>query len=106
MEALACYNWGLRLNGQLVRGWNNKGNLLIRLGRAEDAIWCFEQALTINPGFAMAWNGKGAALASLGKPHEALPCFERALQLGHIEAKQNIALCRQQLSRKPRWWPS
>jgi tetratricopeptide (TPR) repeat protein len=42
--------------------WYNKGNVLIKIGRYEDAIKSYEEATRIKPDYANAWNNKGTAL--------------------------------------------
>ena len=45
--------------------WCNKGVVLGKLGRHEEAIECYDKALKINPQYAMAWRNKGVALKDL-----------------------------------------
>lgn len=54
--------------------------------------------LGLNRVDAMAWFNKGMTLVQgFWRYGEALTCFEEALRLGHPNAAQAVALCRQRL---------
>ena len=57
----------------------NRGNALLALGRAQEALACFDAVLTRNPRHGGALIGRGSALASLGRPDQALADFDAAL---------------------------
>lgn len=56
-----------------------KGQSLLNLDEAEEALACFDQALALDPNHAEALVKKGAALERLRKPDEALACYDRAI---------------------------
>ena len=58
-----------------------KGVLLHRLGRADDAARCLAIARSIAPGSEPVRKNLGAALADSGRRHEALSEFRRLLEL-------------------------
>jgi Flp pilus assembly protein TadD len=45
--------------------WYNKGMMLCRLERHEEAVWPTERALKISPQNAHVWHNKGVALKRL-----------------------------------------
>lgn len=100
-EAFACYDRTLALNPRQEMAWVNKGLSLTTLGRGDEALACFDQALALNPLSEQAWFNKGVLLAQhFERYQEALPCFEEAHRLGHSQAADGIATCRQALGQK------
>lgn len=98
--ALTCFDRALEVNAHDEDGWNNKGEVLKALGRAEESAGCFERALEINPRSEKAWFNKGTLLfRSLRRYGEALRCLEEARRLGHARAEQEISHCRLAMSR-------
>ncbi len=63
-----------------LQAWHNRGVILTRLARFQDAAASFEQALAITPN-AGSWDGHGSALHLQGRPEEALRSFDNALTL-------------------------
>jgi len=61
--------------------WNNKGVILTKLGKYNEALDCFDNALKLNPGVSNTWLNRGIALVKLNEFQEAMDCFDRALQL-------------------------
>ena len=55
-KALTYCEKALRIYPFFVTGWNNKGNVLINLGKKKEAIVCYKKALEINPNYAPAKN--------------------------------------------------
>jgi len=62
--------------------WADKGSVLEKMGRKEEALKAFDKAIELNPTNAIAWAGKGSALESLGRNSEADTAFARAKELG------------------------
>ena len=56
-----------------------KGQSLLSLDQAEEAVACFDQVLTIDPNHPDALVKKGAALERLRKLDEAVACYDRAI---------------------------
>ncbi|WP_455392776.1 tetratricopeptide repeat protein [[Eubacterium] cellulosolvens] len=75
--------------------WNNKGVILTKMGKYNEAIESFDKALRINPGVSNIWLNRGIALVKLNEFEEALDCFDRALQLdpGNEAAKRRRNKC-------------
>ena len=59
----------------------NRGLLLYKLDRPEDAVASFDGAIRCKPDFAQAHDSKGSALNDMGKHEEAIPCFDEAIRL-------------------------
>ena len=58
--------------------WHNRGVILAKLRRLEEAVGSFDKALAIQP-TAEAWTNRGAALLELTRLEEALSNFDKAL---------------------------
>ena len=56
-----------------------KGQSLLNLDQAEEALGCFDQVLALNPSHPEALVKKGAALERLRKLDEAVACYDRAI---------------------------
>jgi tetratricopeptide (TPR) repeat protein len=51
--------------------WNNRGEVLSRLGRIQESLASFDRALELDPGFAPALFGKARVLYHGGRHSEA-----------------------------------
>jgi tetratricopeptide (TPR) repeat protein len=60
-----------------------KGQALLNLGQAEDALACFERALEMNPNHADAYVKRGIALEKMEKMEAALESYDRAIAVDH-----------------------
>ena len=56
-----------------------KGQSLLNLDQAEEALACFDQVLTLDPNHPEALVKKGAALERLRKLDEAIACYDQAI---------------------------
>ena len=56
-----------------------KGQSLLNLDQAEQALACFDKVLALDPSHPEALVKKGAALERLRKSDEALACYDRAI---------------------------
>ena len=81
----------IKLNPNDASAHANIGNVLLDLGRPEEALASYERALDLKPDFAGALNGRGNALLDLKRPERALASYERALahQPDHVQALNN-----------------
>jgi tetratricopeptide (TPR) repeat protein len=89
--ALEYFNQSIAADPAYTRAWIDKGNVLVRLNRSEEAIEAYDTALVQDKGLAVVWNRRGVALMATGNYSAARDSFDRALQLapGFIEAKEN-----------------
>ncbi|AKU67877.1 hypothetical protein ADJ79_00050 [Ottowia sp. oral taxon 894] len=60
---------------------NNLGNILLALGRLEQAVAAFDRAVALKPDYAAAFHRRGVAREGLGRLEEALNDHARALAL-------------------------
>ncbi|MGE3335666.1 MAG: tetratricopeptide repeat protein [Rhodospirillaceae bacterium] len=67
-------------NPRDLQAWHNRGVILTRLARFQDAVVSFEQALAVTPN-AESWDGHGSALHLQKRLEEALRSFDNALAL-------------------------
>jgi tetratricopeptide (TPR) repeat protein len=67
-------------NPRDLQAWHNRGVILTRLERFQDAVTSYEHALAVAPN-AESWDGHGSALQLLGRYDEALRSFDNALTL-------------------------
>jgi tetratricopeptide (TPR) repeat protein len=58
-----------------------KGQALLNLGQAEEAIACFNQAITLDPQNADAFLKKGMAMERLQRLEEAIENYDRAIEV-------------------------
>jgi len=76
-EALDEFDLALTLSPDYEEAWYNKGVILHRAGRYEEAIVCYDHS----PGRFQACCNKGQALRELGRHEAALASYEHALRL-------------------------
>ncbi|MBW4431570.1 MAG: tetratricopeptide repeat protein [Pelatocladus maniniholoensis HA4357-MV3] len=80
-EALLSYDDLLRFKSKNPIYWTDRGSILLKLNRPQDALDSYEKALNIDNNFYEALIGKGNALNVLGKASEALFAFKQASQV-------------------------
>ncbi|MFW9878856.1 MAG: tetratricopeptide repeat protein, partial [Candidatus Thorarchaeota archaeon] len=61
--------------------WANKGLILKKLDRREEAILCYDRAIQIQPNYPNSWFNKGVLLGCLGQLEEAVKCFDKVLEI-------------------------
>jgi tetratricopeptide (TPR) repeat protein len=64
-----------------ARAWYNKGNVLEKLGKHEEAMRSYDNAVEIQPEYYNAWNNKGNVLHKLGNYEEAIKCFDNVIEI-------------------------
>jgi tetratricopeptide (TPR) repeat protein len=89
--ALDYFNQSIAADSNYTRAWIDKGNVLVRLNRSEEAVMAYDTALTQDNGLAVVWNKRGEALMISKKYTAARDSFARALELApdFAEAKEN-----------------
>jgi Flp pilus assembly protein TadD len=75
------------------RAHNNLGNVLLGLGRADEALAHYAEALRLAPGYASAHSNRGNALLRQGRRQEAIASWEEAIRLqpDFVLARYNLA---------------
>lgn len=71
--------------------WANKGLILKKIDRREEAILCYDRAISIQPDFPNSWFNKGVLLGSMGSIEDAIKCFDKVLEIApdHSLAKRD-----------------
>jgi tetratricopeptide (TPR) repeat protein len=97
--ALNFYNQSLAADPKYTRGWVDKGNVLMRLNRTEDAIAAFNIALAQDDRLPQVWNSRGEALMTVGNYTMALKSFDKSLEIApeYPQAIKNRNLTLQKL---------
>jgi tetratricopeptide (TPR) repeat protein len=72
--------------GPSAEEWFDKGKILNRQERYEEALYAFDKCLSIDPVFAAAWDGKAWAFFNNGQFQESLEAHDRALQIDPDDA--------------------
>jgi tetratricopeptide (TPR) repeat protein len=63
--------------------WGNRGELLWRLERYDEALEALDRAIQLDPDLADAWYNRGEALKAQGRDEEADVAYARAKELGY-----------------------
>jgi len=61
--------------------WYSKGNILLNLGKSEEALKCYDEALFLDTHYIKAWYRKGHVLLSMNKDMDSAKCFENVVDL-------------------------
>jgi tetratricopeptide (TPR) repeat protein len=80
-KAMECFDKAIDLDPLNYLAWSNKGLILKKLNRKEDAIACYDKAIEINPKFPNAWFNKGVLLGTIGKIDDAITCLDEVLKI-------------------------
>ena len=101
IEALASYDQAIALQPDNAYAFNNRGNVLQSLKRAEEALASYQAAIALKPDHAKAHNNCGNVLQGLGRSEEALASFQRAIALKANDAEifRNLAITLVELKR-------
>ena len=67
--------------GSSLGGLLGKGEALLQLGQAQDALVAFEELLRQEPNHLEAWVKKGSALERLDHIEKAMACYDRAIAI-------------------------
>ncbi len=102
-EAFDLYQTALSMKPDFVEAHMNKGDLLLKLNKTEDAKISFQKALQYNPEYTDAHYNLGTAHLLLGDRVEAERCYKRALSLDkeHVYALLSLAGVLRELNKQP-----
>jgi Tfp pilus assembly protein PilF len=102
-RAEAEYRSAIAADSGYAEAYNNLGHLLIRLGRAEEAVVVLEEGKRRDPESAFVAKNLGRAYARARRWNEARPLLERALPLaGHDpEVLLDLACVRRAAGNEP-----
>ena len=84
-----------------AEGHNNRGAVLQKLQRYDEALACHDTAIALKPDYANAHFNRGLTFKKLNRPAEALASYDRAVELNpeHIEAHNNRGVLLQEMKR-------
>jgi tetratricopeptide (TPR) repeat protein len=90
--ALGAYTKALELNKTDAALWFEKGVILNKLDKVNDALSAFDRSIELNPNNSKAWYEKGLVLKELGNESNAINCFKKVLELdpSHTLARHKI----------------
>jgi protein O-GlcNAc transferase len=90
-EAIHEIDVALRSNSNDPSAHNNRGNALLGLKRAGEALMSYDQAIALKPDYFDALYNRGIALHGLERLDEALASYDRAIALkpDHADAFNN-----------------
>ena len=64
---MASFDQAIRIDGNYVDAWYNKGLALDKLDKYTEAVASFDQAIRIDGNYVDAWSNRGLSFYSLGK---------------------------------------
>jgi serine/threonine protein kinase len=80
-EALAAFEYAIRLDPKFAIAYSNKGSVLCNLNRYREALTACERAIRLDLNLAIAYSNKSVALCGLKRYGEAAGACEQAIQL-------------------------
>ena len=105
-EADGLYKQAISMRTDYVQAYINRGDVLIKMGKPDEALEVYETALTFEPENADLYYNLGVVLIELGQPDRALERFAKALEADpeHVQSLMNSAILMQE-SGKKEWRP-
>lgn len=86
-RALAYFDKAIEINPKNDFAWGDRGLMLDKQGKRNDALESFSKALEINPSNSITWHNKGLTFIKLERFPEAVECFDKAIQIDEKYAK-------------------
>jgi tetratricopeptide (TPR) repeat protein len=81
-EALDAYEKVIELNGSMkISALITKSNILLNLGRSDDATLAIDEAIRLSPNSSDVWIQKALNSYALGKYNESLEAYEKIIEL-------------------------
>jgi len=80
-KAISFFDKAIEIEPLNYFAWANKGLILKKLDRREEAILCYDRAIQIQPNYPNSWFNKGVLLGCLGQLEEAVKCFDKVLEI-------------------------
>ena len=81
-EALSAYEKVIELNGSMkVEALLTKGNILLNLGKSDEAIAAVDKAIQLDPTNFRAWEEMALVYHVLGKYNESLTAYEKLTKI-------------------------
>ncbi len=101
VESVRQIDLALKINPKAAYAHSNRGNILMKLQRLDEALASFDKAIALKPDSAEAFNDRGNALQKLNRLDDALASYDKAIALksDYPEAFNNRGLALQELNR-------
>jgi tetratricopeptide (TPR) repeat protein len=80
-QAISYFDKAIEIEPLNYFAWANKGLILKKLDKREEAILCYDRAIQIQPNYPNSWFNKGVLLGCLGQLEEAVKCFDKVLEI-------------------------
>ena len=80
-KAMTFFDKAIEIEPLNYFAWANKGLILKKLDKREEAILCYDRAIQIQPNYPNSWFNKGVLLGCLGQLEEAVKCFDKVLEI-------------------------
>jgi|GEM_PF-1447358 len=90
LAALDALDEATRLDHECAVAWYQKGKILNRLGKIEEALEAFDKVIDINPEDTDGWYNKGVCLTKLGKTEESLEAYREASRLNPVDSSAQL----------------
>ena len=97
-EADQLYRQAIAMRTDYVQAYINRGDVLIKMGKANQAYQVYEEALKFEPENPDLHYNLGVVLIELGRPEKALQMFNNALGVDpeHLQSLMNSAILMQE----------
>jgi len=79
--AIEQYTAAMRLDPNYSEYYNERGNLLLKLGRLEEADSDYRHAIELGPPYFEVWSNLGQCCRVRGRMEEAIAAYDRSLDL-------------------------
>lgn len=86
-QAFRYFEKAIEMNPKNDFAWGDRGLMLDKLGRKDEALESFSRALIIDPTNSITWHNKGLTLIKLNRLEESIECFDKAIELNEKYAK-------------------
>ncbi|HEX4964283.1 MAG TPA: tetratricopeptide repeat protein [Thermoanaerobaculia bacterium] len=79
--AIEHYSAAMRMDPNYSEYYNERGNLLLKLGRLDEADWDYRRAIALGPPYFEVWSNLGQCCRIRGHMEEAIAAYDRSLDL-------------------------
>ena len=103
---MASYARAIAVKPDFAEAFGNRGVVLEKLQRLDEALASYDRAIALTPDFAEAFGNQGVVLEKMQRLDEALASHERAMALNRISLRPSVteARCSRKCSVSGRPW--
>ncbi|HEX6749772.1 MAG TPA: tetratricopeptide repeat protein [Longimicrobium sp.] len=80
-KAIEYFRGAMEMDPNYSEYFNERGNVLLKLGRYDEAIRDYHEAIRLSPPYAEVWTNLGQCFRRLGRMQEAEAAYARAIDL-------------------------